>query len=62
MLQLARRGALALGEVLPEVRAFFERYPIPAALLNGIASLDQEGGDEIYLQIFPPIALLQLTH
>jgi hypothetical protein len=39
--------------ILPEVRAFFERYPIPAALLNGIASLDQEGGDEIYLQIFP---------
>jgi hypothetical protein len=39
--------------VIPEVRAFFERYPVPAALLNGIASLGQEGGDEIYLQIFP---------
>jgi len=39
--------------VIPEVRAFFERYPVPADLLKGIASLGQEGGDEIYLQIFP---------
>lgn len=39
--------------IIPEVRAFFERYPVPAALLRDIASLGQEGGDEIYLQIFP---------
>lgn len=39
--------------IISEVRAFFERYPVPAPLLNGIASLGQDGGDEIYLQVFP---------
>lgn len=40
-------------EVIPEVRAFFDRYPVPASLLGGITSLEQDGGDEIYLQVVP---------
>lgn len=39
--------------VIPEIRAFFERYPVPASLLHGIASLEQDGGHDIYLQICP---------
>lgn len=46
MLQLARRGALALGEALPEVRAFAR------SRLVGGAGLDRDGRPDLYYTIF----------
>ncbi len=40
-------------EVIPEVLAWFEALQIPTALLASIERLDQDGGDEIWLQIIP---------
>ena len=51
MLQLARRGALSLGEVLPSVRAFTE-----SRLLQG-AGLDRDGRPDLYYTIFAIAAL-----
>lgn len=51
MLQLARRGALALGEVLPEVRAFAR-----SRLADG-AGLDRDGRPDLYYTIFAIAAL-----
>jgi hypothetical protein len=39
--------------VIPEVRAYFEALEIPASALRTIERLDQDGGDEIYLQLYP---------
>jgi hypothetical protein len=51
MLQLARRGALTLGEVLPQVRAFGQ-----SRLLQG-AGLDRDGRPDLYYTIFAIAAL-----
>ena len=51
MLQLARRGALSLGEVLPRVRAFAE-----SRLQQG-AGLDRDGRPDLYYTIFAIAAL-----
>jgi hypothetical protein len=40
-------------EVIPEVLAWFAALEIPTSLLAGIERLEQEGGDEIWLQIIP---------
>ncbi len=40
-------------DVIPEVRRYFEAYPLPAALLSDIECLAQDGGDDIYLQVCP---------
>lgn len=40
-------------EIIPEVRVFFEKYPVPAELLVDIEALSQDGGDAIYLQLCP---------
>ncbi len=51
MLQLARRGALSLGEVLPRVRAFTE-----SRLMQG-AGLDRDSRPDLYYTIFAIAAL-----
>jgi hypothetical protein len=51
MLQLARRGALSLGEVLPRVRSFTE-----SRLRQG-AGLDRDGRPDLYYTIFAIAAL-----
>jgi hypothetical protein len=51
MLQLARRGALSLGEVLPRVRAFTE------SRLEKGAGLDRDGRPDLYYTIFAIAAL-----
>lgn len=40
-------------DVIPEVRWHFEALEIPADTLLGIETLDQDGGDEIYMQLYP---------
>jgi hypothetical protein len=40
-------------EIIPEVRAYFENLPLPTAALAAIETLEQDGGDEIYLQLCP---------
>jgi hypothetical protein len=55
MLQLARRGALALGEVLPEVCAFAR-----SRLVDG-AGLDRDGRPDLYYTIFA-IATLEAVN
>ena len=40
-------------EVIPEVRKYFANYPIPASLLGEIEKLEQDGGDDVYLQLRP---------
>ena len=40
-------------EIIPEVRRYFERLEIPAELLLRVERLDQDGGDEIYMQLCP---------
>jgi len=53
----ARQENLNLDElddrIIPMVREHFERLAIPVALLDGITSLAQDGGDEIYAQLSP---------
>ena len=51
MLQLARRGAMSLGEVLPQVRAF-----VQSRLMQG-AGLDRDGRPDLYYTIFAIAAL-----
>jgi hypothetical protein len=51
MLQLARRGAASLGEVLPQVRAFVE------SRLSRGAGLDRDGRPDLYYTIFAIAAL-----
>jgi len=51
MLQLARRGAISLGEVLPQVRAF-----VQSRLMQG-AGLDRDGRPDLYYTIFAIAAL-----
>lgn len=46
MLQVARRGALSLGEALPAVRAF-----VASQLVSG-AGLDRDGRPDLYYTIF----------
>lgn len=38
---------------IPEVLAYFAELPVPRALLDEIVELDQDGGNDIYLQIAP---------
>lgn len=52
MLQLARRGATALGEALPKVRAFAQ------SRMAGGAGLDRDGRPDLYYTIFA-LATLQ---
>lgn len=52
MLQLARRGATALGEALPKVRAFAQ------SRMSGGAGLDRDGRPDLYYTIFS-LATLQ---
>lgn len=40
-------------EPIPEVLAYFAEYPVPRDLLDKVVELDQDGGNEIYLQIAP---------
>jgi len=40
-------------EIIPEVKEYFEQLEIPAGALLGIEELDQDGGDDIYMQLCP---------
>lgn len=40
-------------DVIPEVRAYFEALEIPADALPEIEDLYQDGGNEIYMQLYP---------
>lgn len=40
-------------DIIPEVRAYFEQLEIPAEMLALIQKIDMDGGDDIYLQLYP---------
>ena len=40
-------------DIIPEVRRYFEQLEIPAKALPLIQEINQDGGDEIYMQIYP---------
>jgi len=40
-------------DIIPEVRACFEQLEIPAELLPLIQEISMDGGDEIYVQLYP---------
>jgi hypothetical protein len=40
-------------DVIPEVRQYFEQLEIPAEALPLIEQINQDGGDDIYLQLCP---------
>ena len=39
--------------IIPEVRTYFEQLPIPAVHAPLIETLEQDGGDDIYMQLCP---------
>ncbi len=40
-------------DVIPEVRQYFEALEIPVDVLHHITEIDQDGGDDIYGQLYP---------
>lgn len=38
---------------IPEVLAYFAEVPVPRALLDEVVELDQDGGNDIYMEIAP---------
>lgn len=40
-------------DIIPEVRQYFEALEIPVDILPHITEIDQDGGDEIYGQLYP---------
>ena len=40
-------------DIIPEVRHYFEQLEIPSETLSLVEEIDQDGGDEIYLQLYP---------
>ncbi len=40
-------------DIIPEVRQYFESLEIPVDMLDRITEIDQDGGDEIYGQLYP---------
>lgn len=40
-------------DVIPEALAYFEQLPIPVEFLEAVEEIFQDGGDDIYLQIYP---------
>lgn len=40
-------------DVIPEVRDYFERLEIPADTLPLVQEINQDGGDDIYMQLCP---------
>lgn len=39
--------------IIPEAQAFFANLEIPAHLLHGMTAIYQDGGDDIYHQLYP---------
>ncbi|GAA1643937.1 MULTISPECIES: DUF6892 domain-containing protein [Brevibacterium] len=42
-----------MGEMIPSVRTWFRKLPVPAALAENIEHLVLDGGNDIYLQLIP---------
>jgi hypothetical protein len=42
-----------LYDIIPEVQQYYEQLEIPAETLSLIEQINQDGGDNIYLQICP---------
>jgi hypothetical protein len=40
-------------DIIPEVRAYFEDLAVPADAVSQIEELYQDGGNEIYMQLYP---------
>jgi len=40
-------------DIIPEVRQYFEQLKIPAETLPLVQEINQDGGDEIYGQLYP---------
>ena len=40
-------------DIIPEVRQYFEALEIPVDILHHITEIAQDGGDEIYGQLYP---------
>lgn len=38
-------------DIIPEIKSYFEALEIPSELLEQVDEIDQDGGNEIYLQV-----------